>query len=157
MKTAEITLDEENKFDNRDGFIRMGSGMTWGTSKFGFKGAHEYARDVGRTVVSGHAGNVGVIGWSLGGGHGQLVGVHGLGVDQVLEVEMVIADGSIVIANGNGTLVTSEGGLSEWSPETDLFWALRGGGAGPWGIITHLTVKLHKPRCCLILLNVLIK
>ena len=135
-----------NKFDNPDGYIRMGAGMTWGTSKFGVKGAHEYAKDVGRTVVSGHAGNVGVIGWSLGGGHGQLVGVHGLGVDQVLEVEMVLADGSVAVASGNGTLVTSEGGLSEWSPDTDLFWALRGGGAGPWGIITSLTVKLHKPR-----------
>ena len=60
--------------------------MTWGTSKFGVSGAHEHARDAGRVVVSGHAGNVGVVGWSLGGGHGQLAGVHGLGVDQVLEV-----------------------------------------------------------------------
>ena len=107
-------------------------------------------------MVSGHAGNVGVVsghvtrgtsspavlfigqvGWSLGGGHGQLVGVHGLGVDQVLEVEMVIADGSVVVANTSGTLVTqAEGGLAEWSEDTELFWAVRGGGAGPWGVVT---------------------
>ena len=67
-------------------FLRLGAGMTWGTSKFGHVGVHELAKDAGRVVVSGHAGNVGVVGWSLGGGHGQLVGVHGLGVDQVLEV-----------------------------------------------------------------------
>ena len=79
-------LDEDNKFGHKDGFARLGAGMTWGTSKFGNPGVHQYARDAGRVVVSGHAGNVGVVGWSLGGGHGQLVGVHGLGVDQVLEV-----------------------------------------------------------------------
>ena len=79
-------LDEDNKFGHKDGFARLGAGMTWGTSKFGTPGVHQHARDAGRVVVSGHAGNVGVVGWSLGGGHGQLVGVHGLGVDQVLEV-----------------------------------------------------------------------
>ena len=80
---------------------------------------------------------IGQVGWSLGGGHGQLVGVHGLGVDQVLEVEMVIADGSVVVANTSGTLVTqAEGGLAEWSEDTDLFWAVQGGGAGPWGVVT---------------------
>ena len=59
---------------------------------------------------------------------------------------MVLPDGSVVVANANGTLVTSENGLSEWSPDTDLFWAVRGGGAGPWGVVTDITVKLHKPR-----------
>jgi len=34
--------------------------------------------------VSGHAANVGIVGWSLGGGHGQLVPLHGMGVDQVI-------------------------------------------------------------------------
>ena len=120
--------------------------MTWGTSKFGVVGVHERAKDAGRVVVSGHAGNVGIVGWSLGGGHGQLVGSHGLGVDQVLEVEMVIADGSVVVANSNGTVVRRSDGRTETSQDTDLYWAVRGGGAGPWGIVTHLTVKLHKPR-----------
>lgn len=46
-------------------------------------GVQEQARDVGRMVVSGHAPNVGIVGWSLGGGHGQLVPMHGSGVDQV--------------------------------------------------------------------------
>ena len=70
---------------------------------------------------------------------GQLVGVHGLGVDQVLEMEMVIADGSVVVANTSGTLVTqAEGGLAEWSEDTELFWA--------WSLVTHVTVKMHRPR-----------
>jgi hypothetical protein len=46
-------------------------------------GVQEAARDSGRVVVSGHAPHVGIIGWSLGGGHGQLVPMLGMGVDQV--------------------------------------------------------------------------
>ncbi len=34
--------------------------------------------------MSGHAANVGIVGWSLGGGHGHLVPLHGMGVDQVI-------------------------------------------------------------------------
>ena len=146
LRTTELEFSESNKFGHPDGWARLGSGLTWGTSKFGWPGVHQTARDVGRVVVSGHAGNVGIVGWSLGGGHGQLVGSHGLGVDQVLEVEMVIADGSVVVANSNGTTVRSPAGRMEWSEDTDLFWAVRGGGAGPWGVVTHLTIKLHRPR-----------
>ena len=105
LRTTELELAETNKFGHPDGWARLGSGLTWGTSKFGWPGVHETARDVGRVVVSGHAGNVGIVGWSLGGGHGQLAGSHGLGVDQILEVEMVIADGSVVVANAAGTTV----------------------------------------------------
>ena len=48
-----------------------------------FAGVHELAAEQGRVVVSGHAANVGIVGFSLGGGHGQLVPLHGMGVDQV--------------------------------------------------------------------------
>ena len=34
----------------------------------------------------------------------------------------------------------------EFIEDNSLFWALRGGGAGPWGAVTHMTIKLHKPR-----------
>ena len=50
---------------------------------FNALGAQQYARDVGRMFVSGHAPNVGIVGWSVGGGHGQLVPMLGMGVDQV--------------------------------------------------------------------------
>ena len=53
---------------------------------------------------------------------------------------MVIADGSVVVANTSGTLVTQ----AEWSEDTELFWAVRGPGA--WSLVTHLTVKMHRPR-----------
>ena len=50
-----------------------------------------------------------IIGWSFGGGHSPLGPIHGLGVDQMLEVELVGADGSYIIANVNGTSVRSAG------------------------------------------------
>ena len=108
-------------------------------------GVHEMAEELDRVVVSGHAANVGIVGWSLGGGHSQLAPLYGLGVDQLLEVEMVGADGSVIIANANGTNVYN-GYHYQHIDDDDLFWALRGGGGGTWGVLTAITIKLHKPR-----------
>ena len=98
-----------------------------------------------RVVVSGHAANVGIVGWTMGGGHSQLGPLHGMGVDQVLEIEMVGADGSIIKTNANGTNVF-DGCNHQYIEGSDLFWALRGGGGGTWGVLTAMTIKLHKPR-----------
>ena len=108
-------------------------------------GVHEMAEARDRVVISGHAGNVGIVGWSLGGGHSQLGPLHGLGVDQVLEVEMVGADGSVIITNENGTDVYN-GQNHQYIANNDLFWALRGGGGGTWGVLTAMTIKIHRPR-----------
>ena len=108
-------------------------------------GVHEMAEARKRVVISGHAANVGIVGWSLGGGHSQLGPLHGLGVDQVLEVELIGADGSIIITNENGTDVYN-GEYHQYLEDDDLFWALRGGGGGTWGILTSMTIKVHKPR-----------
>ena len=97
-----------------------------------------------RVVTSGHAANVGIVGWTCGGGHSQLGPLYGLGVDQVLEIEMVGADGSIIIANKNGTDVYN-GVNHQHLDDSDLFWAMRGGGGGTWGILTSMTIKLHYP------------
>ena len=61
LYSAEVELAAHNRHGHEDGFLRLGAGFTWGTSKFGLPGAHQLARDSGRTVVSGHAGNVGVV------------------------------------------------------------------------------------------------
>ena len=100
------------KLTNFFQIIRLGSGMTWGTSKYKMKGVHEIARDNSRVVVSGHAAEVGIVGWSMGGGHSPLGPLHGLGVDQMLEVELVGADGSYIIANEEGTSVKSAGSIT---------------------------------------------
>ena len=62
------------------------------------------------------------------------------------QVENIFRNKYLVL-KGNGTSVTSADGIqTEESRDSSLFWALRGGGAGPWGIVTALTLRLHKPR-----------
>lgn len=68
-------------------------------------------------------------GWSQGGGHGPLSGSYGLGVDQVLEYHVVTADGQLRIANPVSY--------------PDLYWALRGGGGGTFGVIIQATMKAY--------------
>lgn len=67
-------------------------------------------------------------GWSQAGGHAAFSSYYGLGADQILEYKVVTADGQLLIANS----VTNQ----------DLFWALRGGGAGTWGVVVEATLKV---------------
>lgn len=65
-------------------------------------------------VMGGADPNVGVGGWTTGGGHGPLTSIHGLGADNVLEMEIVTADGEYRVVNEKAF--------------PNLFWAIRGVG-----------------------------
>jgi hypothetical protein len=80
-------------------------------------------------IAEGWTHSVGVAGWSTGGGHGPFAGWAGLGVDNLLEVELVTANGTLVTANANSN--------------SDLYWALRGGGGSNWGVMTRMTIRAH--------------
>ncbi|MEU0145993.1 FAD-binding oxidoreductase [Streptomyces sp. NPDC006288] len=86
------------------------------------------AERVGLTAVTGTAGSVGMVGLTLGGGYGPLLGQFGLAADNLLGAEVVLADGSRVDTD------------AEHHP--DLFWALRGGG-GNFGVVTSARIRLH--------------
>ena len=88
----------------------------------------EAAVEHGLTALHGSAPDVGVVGYSLGGGIGWLARKHGLSSSSVLSAEVVTAAGEVVRAD----------------PETnaDLFWALRGGG-GSFGVVTELEIALY--------------
>ncbi|ERF73264.1 hypothetical protein EPUS_03096 [Endocarpon pusillum Z07020] len=81
-------------------------------------------------VVGGHARTVGSAGGYLtGGGHSPFAHFYGLAVDNLLEVDLVTADGSYQTINAY--------------TDPDYFYALRGGGGSAWGVITSVTYKTH--------------
>ncbi|KAG9077466.1 hypothetical protein FS749_010633, partial [Ceratobasidium sp. UAMH 11750] len=102
-------------------------------------GAAEQWRDVyqavderNRTIIGGAANTVGAVGgYVQGGGHGPLGSLYGMAVDNVLQFTIVKPDGKVVKANT--------------CQNKDLFWALRGGGGGTWGVTLDVTYKTHPP------------
>ena len=121
----------------------FGAGVQWHE-------AYEAAKQHSRVLVGGisSGGSIGSAGgWLQGGGHSIMSTNYGLGmqnpylvikprshehfvgVDNVLEFTIVTADGSHVIANAYNN--------------QDLFWALRGGGGGTWGVVTSVSYKTH--------------
>jgi FAD/FMN-containing dehydrogenase len=83
----------------------------------------------GRYVQGGGCGTVGVAGLVQGGGFGSYSKNYGLAAASLLEAEVVTADGVVRIANA--------------CTHSDLFWALKGGGGGTFGVVTRVTLATH--------------
>lgn len=83
----------------------------------------------GLAVAAGSVGAVGMAGLTLGGGYGPLIGRFGLALDNLLAAQVVLADGSTVLADAERN--------------EELFWALRGGG-GNFGAVTAMRLRLHE-------------
>ena len=82
-------------------------------------------------MVGGTVNHTGVGGLTLGGGYGWLSGRYGLTIDSLLQVEIVLADGSIQIAN------------KDQNP--DLFWAVRGAGHC-FGVVSEFVFQTHEQK-----------
>ncbi|KAJ0423016.1 hypothetical protein BJY00DRAFT_63218 [Aspergillus carlsbadensis] len=90
----------------------------------------EATHSKGHVVVGGECPTVGLAGgYTQGGGHSALSTSFGLGADQTLSFEVVTAAGKVVTASR--------------TENTDLYWALSGGGAGNWGVVISTTVKAY--------------
>jgi FAD/FMN-containing dehydrogenase len=99
---------------------RVGAGTLWIE-------VTQPASELGLAPLAGSSPDVGVVGYSLGGGMSWLVRKHGLGANHIVAVEIVTADGRLVRADAEN--------------EVDLFWAIRGGG-GNFGIVTAMEIRL---------------
>ena len=107
--------------DVADQSVWAGGGLT-AAALTSAVGAH------GLVIGFGDTGSVGIGGITTGGGIGYLVRKYGMTIDSLLAVEIVTADGQVLIADATS--------------HPDLFWAIRGGG-GNLGVVTRFRYRLH--------------
>ena len=109
------------RVDTSTNTVRVGGGNLWGE-------VDHATHPFGLAIPAGIISSTGVGGLTLGGGVGHLSRKYGLTIDNLLEADMVLADGSFVTVDANR--------------HPDLFWAIRGGG-GNFGIVTSFKFQAH--------------
>lgn len=112
----DIIVDDET--------VTLGAGVMWGHAYDAVTAKH------GKYVQGGGCTTVGVAGLIQSGGFGSFSKRYGTAAGSLLEAEVVTADGKIRIVNQN--------------THPDLFWAIKGGGGGTFGVVTKVTLRLHQ-------------
>ncbi|KAI0097727.1 putative FAD-dependent isoamyl alcohol oxidase [Nemania sp. FL0031] len=122
LKTAEVIENYENA-RYKGPAMKLGPGLIAGE-------AYEIAAAAGYRIVGGECASVSLAGgYTQGGGHSLLNTAYGMAADNVLEWEVVTAAGEHLLATPTNN--------------TDLYWALSGGGAGIYGVVLSMTTKLY--------------
>ena len=111
---TDVQIDPQNRT------ARVGAGVKWGM-------VLEQSHPFSLAPLLGSSPDVGVVGYTLGGGMGWLARPYGMAADSLIDVELVSAEGELIHANA--------------IENSDLLWGLRGGG-GNFGAVTSLTFKL---------------
>lgn len=124
-------LNQIQLFDNFVTNDPSANGSTAVTVQSGVQMAQLYKAVAAKNwvVVGGAANTVGVGGYVGGGGHSAISPNYGLAVDNALEFTLVLPSGEVIVANG--------------AQYSDIFWALRGGGASTWGVVIDVTFRTY--------------
>lgn len=101
---------------------RIAAGSKWGP-------VLAASQQHGLAPLLGSSSQVGAIGYMLGGGIGWLARRYGLGSDSVVGIDLVTPDGILTHASA--------------TEQPELFWALKGGGAGTLGVVTSMEIELY--------------
>ncbi|KAK1249091.1 hypothetical protein MKX07_002607 [Trichoderma sp. CBMAI-0711] len=126
----ELKIDEEFTPEGCPGPV--GPVVTYGAGQIDTY-LYDSLNGTGYLTVAGSCPTVGPSGgWIAGGGHSIFAPVYGLGVDNAIQMKVVLPNGTFVTANR--------------CQNQDLFFALRGGGGGTFGVVTETTAALHKDQ-----------
>lgn len=123
-----VNLDTLDFIDKSESSVKVGAGVRWIR-------VYNFLRDRQSkyTVIGGGCAGVGVAGFILGGGYSFISRSYGLGSDNVVGMQFVTATGQILELSQKST-----------DAEAELYWALRGGGGGNFGVVTRIDLKLQE-------------
>ncbi|KAG0266391.1 hypothetical protein DFQ27_009832 [Actinomortierella ambigua] len=131
----DLSLMQQFSLDPTTGIASIGAGSKLGPLYAKLWNAGQYL------IAAGTCPSVGIGGHTLGGGLGMVGRKYGMASDNVVGMTFVDPKGNILTVNA--------------STNKDLFWALRGGGAGSYGLVTEFQIQAHKapPQVTTMLLN----
>jgi FAD/FMN-containing dehydrogenase len=119
---VDVSMMSDTAYDNSTEFLTVGPGTNFWQVTIALG-------KVNRTTTHGFGPTVAFGGYTQGGGVGLTHRKYGLAIDNLQSARVVLTNGSIVCANA--------------SSHADLFWALRGGGGGNWGVVTAFSFKTY--------------